>query len=73
MVNLTEHFYGSRCSDRAIGHSGLAGSSFASADPAYGMGAAVILNGVIDGPSSLLRRQTLTEALYEDVTAIVAR
>ncbi len=71
MVNLSEHFYGSHCSERAMGHSGLAGSSFAFADPANEMGAAVILNGIIDGPSSLLRRQRLTETLYEDVAAIV--
>jgi CubicO group peptidase (beta-lactamase class C family) len=67
MVELSEHFYGDACSSAAVGHSGLAGSSFAFADPAHDLGAAVILNGIIEGEASLLRREALVQTLYDDL------
>jgi CubicO group peptidase (beta-lactamase class C family) len=66
MIHLEEHYFGTLCSDRAFGQTGLAGSSFGFADPAHELSAVVILNGIIDGPSSLTRRQRITEAIYED-------
>jgi CubicO group peptidase (beta-lactamase class C family) len=67
MVDLSGHFFGNHCSPTAFGHTGLAGSSFAFADPAHDLAAAVILNGIIEGAPSLLRRETLVQALYRDL------
>jgi CubicO group peptidase (beta-lactamase class C family) len=67
MVDLVDHHYGSRLSSSAFGHSGNAGMSFAFADPAASLVAAVHFNGAIAADTAVRRRRpALVNAIYEE-------
>jgi CubicO group peptidase (beta-lactamase class C family) len=67
MTSLSEHAFGRHCSPSSFGHSGNVGSSFAWADPAYGLAAAVVFNGVVDPDSAFLRRPSVVRAIVTDL------
>jgi CubicO group peptidase (beta-lactamase class C family) len=67
MTSLSEHAFGRHCSPRSFGHSGNVGSSFAWADPEYGLAAAVVFNGVVDPDSAFLRRPSVVRAIVTDL------
>lgn len=69
MTGLGGHAFGPAPSPEAFGHSGNVGSSFAWADPAHDMAAAVVYNGVVDPESALSRRPALVRAVYADLAA----
>jgi CubicO group peptidase (beta-lactamase class C family) len=70
MTGLHEHAFGSSPSAEAFGHSGMAGASFAWADPAHDLAVGVVLNGVVDPASAFLRRPALVRAIYADLAEI---
>jgi len=59
-------YFGSYCSPRAFGHKGL-NSSFAFADPEYGLVVTFICNGLIDGDVSDARDRLVAECVYRDL------
>ena len=67
MTALSEHAFGRHCSPSSFGHSGNVGSSFAWADPATGLSAAVVFNGVVDPESAFLRRPAVVRAIVTDL------
>jgi CubicO group peptidase (beta-lactamase class C family) len=67
MTDLAHHAFGPMCSPSSFGHSGNVGSSFAFADPAYDLAAAVVFNGIVDSESSFLRRPAVVGSLYHDL------
>jgi CubicO group peptidase (beta-lactamase class C family) len=67
MTSLSEHAFGRHCSPRSFGHSGNVGSSFAWADPEYGLAAAVVFNGIVDPDSAFLRRPSVVRAIVADL------
>ncbi len=67
MTELHGHAFGASPSEQAFGHSGNVGSSFAWGDPAVGLAAAVVYNGVVDPESALLRRPSLVRAVHDDL------
>ncbi|CAN5561391.1 serine hydrolase domain-containing protein [soil metagenome] len=69
MTELEGHAFGPSPSASAFGHSGNVGSSFAWADPAHDLAAAVVYNGVVDPESALQRRPALVRAVYADLAA----
>lgn len=74
MVDLVDHGFDRCVSDRAFGHSGFHGTSFAMADPAHDLAVAVAWNGVVDGDLGVhVRRNAVLRALYQDIGAIPER
>jgi len=67
MTDLAHHAFGPMCSPSSFGHSGNVGSSFAFADPAHDLAAAVVFNGIVDSESSFLRRPAVVGSLYHDL------
>lgn len=65
MTPLSSHFFGDRPSDRAFGHAGQGGTSFAMADPDHGIVLAVLYNAGLDADTALsFRRVNLVDAVY---------
>jgi len=65
MAPLSSHFFGDGPSDRAFGHAGQGGTSFAMADPDHGIVLAVLYNAGLDADTALsFRRVNLVDAVY---------
>lgn len=65
MTPLSTHFFGEGPSDRAFGHAGQGGTSFAMADPDHDLVAAVLFNAGLDADTALsFRRVHLVDAIY---------
>jgi CubicO group peptidase (beta-lactamase class C family) len=65
MTPLSSHFFGDRVSDRAFGHAGQGGTSFAMADPEHRIVLAVLFNAGLDADTALsFRRVNLVDAVY---------
>lgn len=67
MVDLREHNFGDRCSPSSYGHSGIAGSSMAFADPHHGLAVALVFNDLLDWQTAFLRRKGVINAIYQDL------
>jgi CubicO group peptidase (beta-lactamase class C family) len=67
MTPLREHAFGEQCSDRAFGHSGNIGSSFAFADPEHALTVGIVFNGLVGHEAAFLRRRALVGAVYADL------
>ena len=67
MTDLPDHAFGGEPSRRSFGHSGNVGSSFAFADPEYGLSVAVVFNGITGAEAAFVRRPQLVRALYRDL------
>lgn len=68
MTDLSDHYFGRVVSPASFGHSGMAGSSFAFADPTHGLVMSVVYNGVTDSATSVrYRRPMLVDALYKEL------
>ena len=72
MTSLEGHAFGRGPGERAFGHSGNVGSSFAFADADRDLSVAMVFNGVVDPDSAFLRRRSLVDALYRDLDATAA-
>jgi CubicO group peptidase (beta-lactamase class C family) len=65
MTPLSSHFFGDGPSERAFGHAGQGGTSFAMADPEHDLVAAVLFNAGLDADTALsFRRVHLVDAIY---------
>ena len=65
MTPLSSHFFGDGPSDRAFGHAGQGGTSFAMADPDADLVLAVLFNAGLDADTALsFRRVNLVDAVY---------
>jgi CubicO group peptidase (beta-lactamase class C family) len=65
MTPLSSHFFGDGPSDRAFGHAGQGGTSFAMADPEHGVVIAVLFNAGLDADTALsFRRVNLVDGIY---------
>jgi CubicO group peptidase (beta-lactamase class C family) len=65
MTPLSSHFFGDGPSDRAFGHAGQGGTSFAMADPEHGVVIAVLFNAGLDADTALsFRRVHLVDGIY---------
>jgi CubicO group peptidase (beta-lactamase class C family) len=65
MTPLSSHEFGERPSDRAFGHAGQGGTSFAMADPEHDLSVAVLFNAGLDADTALsFRRVNLVDAIY---------
>jgi CubicO group peptidase (beta-lactamase class C family) len=65
MTPLSSHFFGDGPSDRAFGHAGQGGTSFAMADPEHDLVLAVLFNAGLDADTALsFRRVHLVDAVY---------
>lgn len=65
MTPLSSHAFGDRPSDRAFGHAGQGGTSFAMADPEHDLVVAVLFNAGLDADTALsFRRVHLVDAVY---------
>ena len=65
MTPLSSHFFGDRPSERAFGHAGQGGTSFAMADPERDLVVAVLYNAGLDADTALsFRRVHLVDAIY---------
>jgi CubicO group peptidase (beta-lactamase class C family) len=70
MVGLTDHFFGPAPSDRAVGHGGWMGTSFALLDPEVDLTAVVVLNGLAGDISDLEHlRPGIVQAIYDQAVA----
>lgn len=70
MTPLSSHFFGARPSDRAFGHAGQGGTSFAMADPDAGVVLAVLFNAGLDADTALsFRRVNLVDSVYRALDA----
>ncbi len=68
MTPLSSHFFGDRPSDRAFGHAGQGGTSFAMADPESDLVMAVLFNAGLDADTALTyRRVNLVDGIYRAV------
>jgi CubicO group peptidase (beta-lactamase class C family) len=68
MTPLSTHFFGERPSQRAFGHAGQGGTSFAMADPEHDLSVAVLFNAGLDADTALsFRRVHLVDAVYRAV------
>ncbi len=65
MTPLSSHLFGDGPSERAFGHAGQGGTSFAMADPERDLVAAVLFNAGLDADTALsFRRVHLVDAIY---------
>ena len=65
MTPLSSHFFGESPSDRAFGHAGQGGTSFAMADPEHDLAIGVLFNAGLDADTALsFRRVHLVDAIY---------
>ncbi len=65
MTPLSTHHFGEAPSDRAFGHAGQGGTSFAMADPDHDLVVAVLYNAGLDADTALsFRRVHLVDAIY---------
>ncbi len=65
MTPLSSHFFGDSPSDRAFGHAGQGGTSFAMADPEHDLAVGVLFNAGLDADTALsFRRVNLVDAIY---------
>lgn len=65
MTPLSSHYFGERPSDRAFGHAGQGGTSFAMADPERDLAIGVLFNAGLDADTALsFRRVNLVDAIY---------
>ena len=65
MTPLSSHFFGEAPSQRAFGHAGQGGTSFAFADPECDLVVAVLYNAGLDADTALsFRRVHLVDAIY---------
>jgi CubicO group peptidase (beta-lactamase class C family) len=68
MTPLSSHHFGDRPSDRAFGHAGQGGTSFAMADPDIDLSVAVLFNAGLDADTALsFRRVHLVDAIYRSL------
>lgn len=68
MVDLHHHGFGRRISPAAVGHAGWLGTSWAWADPACGVAAAFLVNGMPTSADDItFLRGRVTDALYADL------
>ena len=67
MVRLEGHGFGGRISERAFGHAGYTGMSFGFGDPDHGLALAAVYNGHTDFETSLRRRSSLCNGLYDEL------
>lgn len=65
MTPLSSHYFGGAPSDKAFGHAGQGGTSFAMADPEHDLVVAVLFNAGLDADTALsFRRVHLVDAIY---------
>ncbi len=70
MTPLSSHHFGSGPSDRAFGHAGQGGTSFAMADPEHDLVVAVLFNAGLDADTALsFRRVHMVDAVYRGLDA----
>lgn len=70
MIGLQDHGFGQRISDRAIGHAGWLGTSWAWADPDHYLAGAFLLNGMPASPIDIdFVRGRLVDSVYRDLAA----
>lgn len=68
MAPLSSHFFGDGPSDRAFGHAGQGGTSFAMADPEHDLTLAVLFNAGLDADTALsFRRVHLVDSIYRSL------
>jgi CubicO group peptidase (beta-lactamase class C family) len=68
MVQLADHYFGSRCSLGAFGHSGNGGMTAAFADPEHNVVIAYHFNGRVDAESAVMyRRPALIDRIYRAI------
>ena len=68
MTPLSSHLFGNGPSERAFGHAGQGGTSFAMADPDRGLVLAVLFNAGLDADTALsYRRVNLVDAVYRAI------
>lgn len=66
MTPLSSHEFGKAPSDRAFGHAGQGGTSFAMADPEHDLVVAVLFNAGLDADTALsFRRVNLINSIYK--------
>lgn len=71
MAPLSSHHFGDRPSERAFGHAGQGGTSFAMADPGRDLVVAVLFNAGLDADTALsYRRVNLVDAIYRAVDSL---
>ena len=71
MVNLADHLCGP-LGESSFGHTGLAGMTFAGADPDLGLAFACHINGMLDHQPATERRLQVTAELVEGITSVRA-
>ncbi|MCB9389450.1 MAG: beta-lactamase family protein [Acidimicrobiia bacterium] len=69
MVNLADHLCGP-LGESSFGHTGLAGMTFAGADPDLGLAFACHINGMLDHQPATERRLQVTAELVEGITSV---
>ncbi|CAN5552167.1 serine hydrolase domain-containing protein [soil metagenome] len=68
MTPLSSHYFGDAPSDRAFGHAGQGGTSFAMADPEHDLSIAVLFNAGLDADTALsFRRVNLVDSIYRQL------
>ena len=73
MTDLAHHHFGTNVGTGAIGHSGWLGASFAFVDPAVGLVAAFLYNGMLSEDDFRLLRPDLVRRCYELVSSTIGR